>query len=123
MRLIDANALEKEYRRQFESVYKHVRDTVLPQDFYVTRKAAYDKEVVRRDMEAFCKFLQGRPTIDAEPVRHGCEWCNGEYHTELSAHAVRYHTSDKSSVYVLDVNFCPNCGTKMDAKPPEGVET
>lgn len=62
------------------------------------------------------RVICNAPAVDAEPVRHGCEWCKGEYHTELSAHAVRYHTSDKSSVYVLDVNYCPNCGAKMDAE-------
>lgn len=67
MRLIDADALEKEYRGQFESVYKNTRDTVLPSDYYIERAAAYNKEVVRQDMEAFCKFLQRRPTIDAMP--------------------------------------------------------
>ena len=66
MRLIDADALEKEYRRQFDAVYKNIRDTVLPSDFYVERKAAYDKEIVRQDMEAFCEFLHSRPSIDTD---------------------------------------------------------
>ena len=71
------------------------------------------KDSYKAKYEALVKAVDDAPTIDAEPVRRGCEWCNGEYHIELSAHAVHYHTSDKSSVYVLDVNFCPNCGAKM----------
>ena len=71
MRLIDADALEKDYRIQFERVYKSVRDSVKPSDYFIERKAAYDKELIRLGMEAFCEFLQSRPTIDAEPVRHG----------------------------------------------------
>lgn len=74
MRLIDADALEKDYRSQFESVYKNIRDTVMPSDFYIERKAAYDKELVRFEMEAFFKYLQARPTVDAvEVVR--CKEC------------------------------------------------
>lgn len=68
MRPIDADALEKDYREDFERVYKHTRDAVNPADFYIERKAAYDKELVRMEMEAFCKYLQSRPTIDAVPV-------------------------------------------------------
>lgn len=55
MRLIDADGLEEDYRIQFENVYKHVRDSVKPSDFFVERKAAYDKELMRLEMEAFCE--------------------------------------------------------------------
>ena len=73
-RLIDANALEADYRTQFDGVYKHIRDSVNPSDFFIERKAAYDKELARWEMEAFCKYLQSRPTIDAvEVVR--CREC------------------------------------------------
>lgn len=73
-RLIDANALEANYRTQFNDVYKHIRDSVNPSDFFIERKAAYDKELARLEMEAFCEYLQSRPTIDAvEVVR--CREC------------------------------------------------
>lgn len=76
MRPIDADALEKDYRMQFEAVYKHTRDAVIPSDFYIERKAAYDKELMKMEMEAFFKYLQGRPTIDAVPVVRckDCQW-------------------------------------------------
>ena len=110
MRLIDADALEREYRIQFESVYKHTRDTVLPSDFYIERKAAYHKELVRMEMEAFCEFLKSRPAIDAEPVRHG-RWIhdiNNLYGCSecLAREVMSSRRSPK--------NYCPNCGAKMD---------
>ena len=66
MRLIDADALENDLRSQFESVYKHIRDTVNPSDFYIERKAAYDKKLMEMGMEAFCQYLQSRPTLITE---------------------------------------------------------
>lgn len=115
MRLIDADALEKEYSRQFDAVYKNIRDTVLPSDFYIERRAAYDKEIVRRDMEAFFEFLQSRHTIDAEPVRHG-RWIQSK--TVPSYHhcscCKRAHNMPMScNVYVLPY-YCMDCGAKMD---------
>ena len=87
MRPIDADALEKDYRRQFDAVYKNIRDTVLPSDFYIERQAAYNKEIVRRDMEAFCEFLHSRPAIDAEPVTY-CNMCK---HYETDTGYCQYH--------------------------------
>ena len=103
MRPIDADALEKEYRRQFDAVYKNIRDTVLPSDFYVERKAAYDKEIVRHEMEAFCEFLQGRPTIDAEPVVR-CKDCK-----HYNGHRWCLYFADS----VHDDDYC-SYGAKMD---------
>ena len=68
MRLIDADALEREYRGQFDSVYKNIRDSVSPANFYLERKASYDKKLVKLEMEAFFEYLHNRPTIDAVPV-------------------------------------------------------
>ena len=68
MRLIDADALERDYRGQFDSVYKNVRDSVNPADFYIERKASYDKKLAKMEMEAFFEYLHSRSTIDAVPV-------------------------------------------------------
>ena len=115
MRPIDADALEREYRRQFESVYKHTRDTVLPSDFYIERKAAYDRELVRMEMEAFCEFLKSRPTIDAEPVRHGW-WIVEDIVIDNNGRTMpdwpRCSECDRQSD--LEYDYCPNCGAKMD---------
>lgn len=112
MRLIDADALEQEYRRQFESVYKHTRDTVLPSDFYIERKAAYDKELARMEMEAFCEFLKSRPTIDAEPVRHG-RWERNP-NTESWFREIVFCSECGRDNGARESDYCPNCGTKMD---------
>ena len=69
VRPIDANALERDYREDFERVYKHTRDAVNPADFYIERMAAYNKELVRMEMEAFCKYLQARPTLSLNTLR------------------------------------------------------
>ena len=114
-RLIDADALEKEYRSQFESVYKNIRDTVLPSDFYIERKAAYDKELMRMEMEAFCEFLRSRPTIDAEPVRRG-EWikvremCGEIYGTCSRCGTERARLTSSGKIFEA---YCLDCGAKM----------
>lgn len=137
MRLIDADTLEKEYRSQFEAVYKNIRDTVDPSDFYVERKAAYDKELVRREMEAFCEFLHSRPTIDADAyfdaadrikpcpkcryqifgadhVRHG-RWKEIKTYDEDGYYVFEYKCSECGYIEPFGTgNYCPNCGAKMD---------
>ena len=113
MRLIDADALEKDYRKQFEAVYKHTRDAVLPSDFYIERRAAYDKEIVRLEMEAFCQFLQGRPTIEAEPVRHG-KWVYGDDVDIQCSVCGKDAMSDWMKYTQVYSPYCPWCGAKMD---------
>lgn len=108
MRLIEADALDKDYRIQFERVYKSVRDSVKPSDYFIERKAAYDKELIRLEMEAFCEFIQSRPTIDAEPVRHG-RW--EEYEIP---HIICCSECDWGTGVDERSNYCPNCGAKMD---------
>jgi hypothetical protein len=109
MRLIDADALERDYRSQFEAVYKNIRDTVLPSDFYIEREAAYHKELVRSEMEAFFEYLESRPTIDAEPVRHG-DWIpQDNTRTKFMCSDCKGRNHDGSGKY------CSECGCKMDA--------
>ena len=62
-------------------------------------------------------MLKKAPTIEAEPVRHG-EWV----HTDKAASwkckdecgECHYHTADRVDLSCL--NYCPNCGAKMDGK-------
>lgn len=116
MRLIDADALERDYRSQFEAVYKNIRDTVLPSDFYIEREAAYHKELVRSEMEAFFEYLESRPTIDAEPVRHG-RWKPDVWRFECSVCDTWFNLDDcYSDEPTAEMNYCPNCGCKMDAE-------
>ena len=54
-------------------------------------------------------------TVDAVPVVHGrCDWCNGDYHTKIMATAIRYHSNGNMDGYEVRVNYCPNCGAKMN---------
>ena len=110
-RLIDADELEKDYRNQFESVYKHIRDSVNPSDFFVERHAAYNKELMRVEMEAFCKYLQSRPTIDAEPVRHG-NWRTFQFPKRWNGSTLRCSECNTGTTWRW--NYCPNCGAKMN---------
>lgn len=112
MRLIDADALEREYRRQFESVYKHTRDTVLPSDFYIERKAAYDKELMRMEMEAFCEFLKSRPTIDAEPVVR-CKDCK-HWGTGYGGETEHIKVCEYANYMVSENGYCVYGERKMD---------
>lgn len=131
MRLIDADALEKDYRSQFESVYKNIRDAVLPSDFYIERKEAYNKKLMKMLMEAFFEYLQGRPSVDAdtyfnavdrikpcpkcryqifgaEPVRHG-RWIHDINNLYGCSECLARETMSHKNLK----NFCPECGAKM----------
>lgn len=127
MRPIDADALEKDYREQFEAVYKHTREAVKPSDFYIERRAAYDKELARMEMEAFCEFLKSRPTVDAEPVRRG-RWIFKRVKGLPDATKVICSSCKKvidqnddltyslfaKEFFLESHDCCPKCGAKMD---------
>lgn len=124
MRLIDADALEREYRGQFDSVYKNIRDSVNPADFYLERKASYDKKLVKLEMEAFFEYLHNRPTIDAVPVVR-CKDCKYRqtdncpmYHEDWFDYddGYGYYTSDLIiKDMTKDEGFC-YFGARMDGE-------
>lgn len=58
--------------------------------------------------QAICKA----PTIEAEPVRHGCEHCkDGTYHGQVLMLC--------NDGVTRKIEFCPSCGAKMDGKEKE----
>lgn len=68
MRLIDADALEKDLRRQFDMVFKEAGRKVKPEDYFIERQAVYFADVTKAEHDSFFDYLKTRPTIDAVPV-------------------------------------------------------
>lgn len=114
MRLIDADAFEKWLRKARENCYANeIHDcedegqmTNINDELYFST-------------QSFIDTMKYRPTIDAEPVRHGGEWihlggdewccsyCGDVIYTEGSWEA----PSKK---------YCSECGAKMDAEVQDG---
>ena len=65
-------------------------------------------------VDAFIKFLKNRPTVDAEPIRHG-RWIQSKtvpsYHY-CSRCKVPQKMEKSCNKYVF-IHYCPNCGAKM----------
>lgn len=63
--------------------------------------------------------LEGLPSVDVQPVRHG-HWYHGEAYPHHLYCSVCYRTALPNDEYVerwgLHMNYCPNCGARMDGK-------
>lgn len=96
MRIIDADELRKTmYHEAFET------DT----DMQKWESGCW----IRYKM--FENVIENAPTIDAEPVRHGKWIYTGFLEVKCNNCGNVFHELE-------DINYCPNCGAKMD-----GVET
>ena len=60
-RLIDADALVEDLKRQCEEVFKI--DAVSPDDFWITRDEAYNERLWKTWCESFFEYLKTRATI------------------------------------------------------------
>ena len=60
-RLIDADALVEDLKRQCEEVFKI--DAVSPDDFWITRNQAYNERLWKTWCESFFEYLKTRETI------------------------------------------------------------
>ena len=60
-RLIDADALVEDLKRQCEEVFKI--DAVSPDDFWITRDQAYNEKLWKTWCESFFEYLKTRETI------------------------------------------------------------
>ena len=60
-RLIDADALEEDLKRQCEEVFKI--DAVSPDDFWITRDQAYNERLWKTWCESFFEYLKTRETV------------------------------------------------------------
>ena len=113
-RLIDANALEEDLKRQYDAVFGNARKKVKPEDYFIERHAAYFANVQKAERDGFFAYLKTRPTVDAVGVVHG-RW-------ELKHIGVGHywecsvcHTNP--CIYVTEnTKFRPNCGAKMDGE-------
>ncbi len=97
MRLIDADALHEDFMN----------------DLFCLKFSSALQGTPRSDIDIsnVLERIEDFPTIEAEPVKHGrwiddrtsviCGHCNAEY-------------SDEIFMMGDNVNYCPNCGAKMD---------
>ena len=60
--------------------------------------------------------IKSAPTIEAEPVRHG-RW-NEKGHCECCGYDMGSRVNKWTNVY--DLQFCPNCGARMDGGDDNG---
>lgn len=72
-------------------------------------------------------FLKGVPTADVQPIIHA-KWIsriyyrpstmNYDIHMKVCSNC-QYEYSYDAETGLTDMNFCPNCGAKMDLKENE----
>lgn len=97
MRLIDADKLRE--------VFVRARELVIKNQGGITSGTAHNMQVVINEIDR-------SETVDAEQVRHGL-WVENE--KEYSFRVMRDRCSICGSTQGIDwMNFCPNCGAKMD---------
>ena len=80
----------------------------------ISRQAAIDTLAEWND-EAINNRLNNLPSVDAVPVRHG-RWITHEMQINGYAHAICECTACGAfrPTALYPMNYCPNCGAKMD---------
>lgn len=103
MRLIDADALKEQIPETREDIFENCRRCTL------------------LDASEVLGIIDEAPTIEAEPIRHG-QWelspFDGNWTCSKCGNKIRiypYHNDMKN------MNYCPNCGAKMDAPTQKSV--
>lgn len=99
MRLIDADALEKDLEEFWG----------IPKD--------WDGQIAEPYAEAFCAIDQ-MLTVDAEPVVHG-RWNNQSFSLN-GGRVLLFTCSECNHEQGGESNYCPNCGAKMDGERRSG---
>ena len=107
MRLIDADALQ----REFDDAHKD------EPDFFCCN---FLNNAGNPSTEWDCvdEILENAPTVDARPVTHG-EW-NSESSYYMACSCCNYHLTRDEWFNECDWNFCPQCGAKMDGGKSDG---
>lgn len=85
----------------------------------ISRQEAIDTLAEWHD-DAITNRLNNLSSVDAVPVRHG-RWITHELQINGYAHATCECTACGSSrpTTLFPLNYCPNCGAKMDGKDGE----
>ena len=77
--------------------------------------AKYQPDCKQSTILGVCATIRATKAVDAEPVRHGY-WIQSKsvpaYHSCSYCHAA-HKMHESCNTYVL-LNYCPNCGAKMD---------
>lgn len=77
-------------------------------------------------MKNIQKVLNSVPTADVEPVRH-CKWLRNDYdwHSlttyRCTACGEEFCFEIDEDLPLLNYNYCPNCGAKMDLEDDNGT--
>ena len=86
----------------------------------ISRQAAIDACTRVRKLQAYDEIeeIKALPSANAEPVKHG-RWLDMQYplvgHTFISCSECGERL-DIDSSYKSIINYCPNCGSKMDGE-------
>lgn len=91
MRLIDADEMQK---------------------FLIEQAKAYTWLLNCYNLEWISNFIEARPTVEAEPVKHAC-WKTNVYASQVVVCSFCNNTS------LLPTTYCGNCGAKMDEEAEE----
>ena len=82
--------------------------------------AAYNRDDfgTYRDLNAFIATLVQIPAADVAPVVHG-HWKHVAGMNSKCSVCERYFPVNEFVKRPFDINYCPNCGAKMDGKEQE----
>lgn len=112
MRLIDADAMEKDLREQFEQVFTLAGRKVKPEDYYIKRRGTYFADVQKAECDSFFAYLQTRPTIGPDsPERRG-RWEEKKY-IVFDLERTAFRCSECKTAWDAATKYCPNCGAWM----------
>lgn len=74
----------------------------------------FDRRITELDLFLINRAIEEMPTVDAEPVRHG-HWI--DHYDNIWPEESTWECSlchEEQGRGMLDTNYCPNCGAKMD---------
>ena len=97
------------------------RDLALSHPF---ANGQYDQENANEHFilgyEGYKEWLEQLPTVDAEIVRHG-HWISHDYDFAPAESTQECSVCHKEQpIYMVDNNYCPHCGAKMDEVEEDG---